>query len=266
MNFDTPKIMGILNTTPDSFSDGGLYNTVDAAVRRAMQMEREGADIIDIGGESSGPGSKDVSEQEELERVIPIIKAVAEETNLPISVDTYKSKVADEAIKAGAAMINDVTAGRVDPKILDVAAKTGSYLVLMYSKDPTARTSKEATQYNDVVQTISMFLWERAQAAEKAGVKKDRIILDTGMGAFISTESKYSFEVIRRLKEFEKLGYPIFVGPSRKSFLGGKLDERLQRTMATVAICLENGADIVRVHDVREAVETRDILLQIAKS
>lgn len=263
MDFTTPKIMGILNVTPDSFSDGGKYNSTEAAVKRAKEIEAEGADFIDIGGESSGPGSTDVSEKDELKRVIPVIEAVNKEVSIPISIDTYKSKVAEKAIKAGATIINDVTAGRVDPKIFDIAAAHGSHLILMYSKDPSARTTREALHYDDVVQTISMLLFERAQAAEKVNVSKEKIIIDTGMGAFISGDPKYSFEVIARLQEFKKLGYPILIGPSRKSFLGGKLEDRLNRTMASIAICFFNGADMVRVHDVKEAVEVREIVLNI---
>lgn len=248
--------MGILNTTPDSFSDGGQFSSVENAIARAKQMESEGADIIDIGGESTGPGSTDVSEEKELKRVIPIMEAVSQVVSLPISIDTYKSRVADEACKCGATIINDVTSMRADPEIANIAAKHDAYLILMYAKDDSPRTSNDEKHYDDVIATISEFLFMRAEVALKSGVKREKIILDPGMGAFISSDPKYSFEVIARLGELTKLGYPILVGPSRKSFLGGKVNERLHRSMAAVSACVMNGANIVRVHDVREVRET----------
>lgn len=245
------RIMGILNVTPDSFSDGGQFFEHEKAVARALQMIAEGADIIDIGGESSGPGSMDVSLEEELRRVIPVILSLRRGRNdIVISIDTYKAEIARRAIKAGANMVNDVTALRGDPEMALVIAQTGVQVVLMYSKDSTARTTRDEKHYRDVVAAVTAFLEERIVYALNAGIKREQIIIDPGMGAFISAIPSYSFEVLERLAEFKKLGFPILVGTSRKSFLGGKIKERLGPTLAANTIAIKNGADIIRVHDV----------------
>jgi dihydropteroate synthase len=260
------KIMGILNVTPDSFSDGGKYMDPDLAVARARQIVEEGADMIDIGGESSGPGSVDVPLEEELRRVIPLVRAIRKVAF--ISVDTYKAEVARQAIAAGARMINDVTGLRGDPEMVRVIAATGAPVVLMYSKDPTARTTRLKKHYRDVVKIIYKFLEERIDFVLRNGVKPNQIIIDPGMGAFVSMDPKYSFEILERLAEFKKLGFPILVGVSRKSFLQaepkrgyfinaprraqpqGKIEERLESTLAANRLAIQNGADIIRVHDV----------------
>lgn len=272
-----PLVMGILNVTPDSFSDGGAYflgadldRSVEMAVARALEMIKEGADIIDVGGESTGPGSSDVSLEEELGRVIPVIEGIrAEEErrsigrNVLISVDTWKSEVAEKAIEAGATMVNDVTAFRGDPEMARVVADArlegGARVpvVLMYSKDEGPRTSKENVKYTDVVAAIKEFLMERVKVAEKAGVSRDQIILDPGMGAFVSMDPEYSYEILARLEEFKDLGFPILVGTSRKSFLTThfgdmKPEDRLEGSLSTAFEAKMNGASILRVHDVAE--------------
>lgn len=264
-----PTIMGILNVTPDSFSDGGKFLNVRAAIKQAQRMIKEGADIIDIGGESSGPGSNDVSFAEELRRVIPIIKKLAplaQKHGKIISIDTYKAEVARQAIEAGATMVNDVTALRGDIHMADLIAKTGVPIVLMYSKDPTARTTRTKKRYKNVIATIEKFLLGRITYARVHGIKKSQIIIDPGMGAFISAEPRYSYEVLKRLAEFKKLGFPLLVGVSRKSFLPGLIDERDVPTLAANVIALQNGADIIRVHAVAQHVQMRGALSTFTKT
>lgn len=258
--------MGILNATPDSFSDGGKFfrkkgshgsRPAATALCHALQMVHAGADIIDIGGESSGPGSTDVPVQEELRRIIPIIKTlyhhfIAEDDSVVISVDTYRAEVARQAIAAGARMVNDITALRGDPQMARVIAETGVEIVLMYSKDSTPRTTRVKKRYRDVVKTIAQFLEERIKFCLRAGIKRKQIIIDPGMGAFVSGDPKYSYEILRRLAEFKKLGMPILIGTSRKSFLSGAVRERLVPTLVTHAVAMMNGASIIRVHDVGE--------------
>lgn len=256
------------------------------AVARALQMIREGADIIDIGGESSGPGSVDVSVEEELRRVIPVILSLCHpefisgssfhldegilkrvQNDIVISIDTYKSEVARQGVSAGASMINDVTALRGDPKMAAVVAKTGAQIVLMYSKDPTARTTRLKKRYSDAVRTILEFLEERIDFALSQGIKREQIIIDPGMGAFVSADPKYSFEILARLAEFKRLGFPILVGTSRKSFLPGKIEERLKPTLEANILAIKNGADIIRVHDVathKRLIETRQWYTHVA--
>lgn len=277
MNFEKKvQIMGILNVTPDSFSDGGKYFDAEKAVAQALKMIRDGADIIDVGGESTGPGSLAVTEEEELKRVIPVIEKIkismAKRTVIlssskdthgarsygfdrltmtpVLSVDTYKAQIAQSAICAGASMVNDVTALRGDTKMASLIAKTGVKVVLMYSKDSTPRTTREPKQYADVIKTVSDFLEERIAYALNAGIKKSQIIIDPGMGAFVSGEPKYSLEILRRLGELKRLGCPILVGASRKSFLPGAVADRSAPTFIANLVAAKNGADILRVHRV----------------
>lgn len=258
-DFGSPRIMGVLNVTPDSFSDGGKFFDHKKAAGQAFKMIKDGASIIDIGGESTGPGSKNVSAEEELRRVIPVIKAIRKrDKKITISIDTYKAKVAKEALKAGANMVNDVTALRGDKKMAKLVAVKGVPVVLMYSKDKTPRTTRRVMQYEDVVEYIIGFLQERIEYAFKNGIKKDQIIIDPGMGAFVSGDPKYSFEILSRLDEFKSLGYPILVGPSRKSFIPGSIFDRLPGTIAASTIALQNGALILRVHDVSECKKVMD--------
>lgn len=253
----TISIMGILNVTPNSFSDAGKYRDPEVAALHAEAMFNEGAEIIDIGGESTGPDSTDVSVDEEIKRVIPVILAIQKRfknsAKKPIlSVDTYKSEVARAALELGVEMINDVTALRGDTGLAQVVAQYGAQLVLMYAKDSTPRTTREPVQYNDVMKTIAEFLEKRIEIALRAGVDRKKIIIDPGMGAFISGDPKYSFEVLRRLSELKKLGCPLLVGASRKSFLPGTLKERLIPTIIAHTIAIQNGASIIRVHDVAD--------------
>ena len=251
------QIVGALNVTPDSFHDGGQFTSIDTAVARAGQMIEDGADIIEIGGESTGPKSADVPPGEELQRVIPVVRAIRKKFPAAvISVDTYKSAVAQAALDEGAVMINDVTGGRSDSQMFPAVARSSAQIVLMYAKDPTPRTTIEDRQYDDVVATIKDFLWERKSLAITAGIPEDRIILDPGLGHFVSSDARYSFEIIGRLGEFLDLGSPIFLSPSRKSFLAGpeKLPpaDRLPGTIAASAIAVLHGATYIRTHDVQE--------------
>jgi len=248
-----PLIMGILNITPDSFSDGGNYNSIEKAVKKAEELEKNGADIIDIGGESSGPGSKNVSEKEELKRVIKALIEIKKTVKIPISIDTYKAKVAEEAIKNGADIINDITALRGDENMAKTIAKYKTPIILMYSKDETARTTIKEKNYKDVTKTIINFLKKQINKAEKEGIPTENIIIDPGMGQFISSIPKYSFELIANIKEIEKnLNKPVQIGISRKSFLGkGTIKEIEKRSKIAESIAYFNGASIIRTHNVK---------------
>lgn len=255
-----PLIMGVLNVTPNSFSHDGTYRNPEVASLHAESMLHDGANIIDIGGESTGPNSVDVSFQEELARVMPVIRAienrpsVSENFSAFISVDTYKAEVAEAVLQEGVGMINDVTALRGDSRLAKVIAAAGAYLVLMYAKDPTARTTRTALQYTNVIKTIIEFLEKRIAIAVRSGIQREKIIIDPGMGAFISSDPRYSYEVLRRLPELKKLGQPILIGASRKSFLPGLMKERLIPTIIAHTIAIQNGASFVRVHDVKEHI------------
>lgn len=259
-----PLIVGILNATPDSYYDGGTLRDLDAAMRRVEQMIAEGADVVEIGGESTGPHSKDVSVEEEMSRVLPIVeRAHREFPNALLSVDTYKASVATAALDAGARMINDVTAGRADPRIFTSVADAGASLVLMYAKDATPRTTVADRQYDDVVRHIADFLRERKAAAVSAGVAATRIILDPGLGHFVSSDARYSFEILARLGEFAVLQSPLLVSPSRKSFLAGPKQlppaDRLPATIAASAIAVLHGAAYIRTHDVADMRNACDV-------
>ncbi len=248
-------LMGIVNVTPDSFSDGGEYNSPTAAVSQIIKLINGGADIIDIGGQSTRPGAGQISVEEELNRIIPIIKAVrAREIYAPISVDTTKSRVAIAAIEAGADMVNDISGGTYDPEMLPAVAKLGVPIVLMHIRG-TPETMQTMTDYQDLVEEISQFLATQIQAAIEAGIKRSRIIVDPGIG-FAKTYEQ-NLKIIRRLKEFRCLGLPILLGPSRKNFIGHIInrDDPQQRVWGTAAACcaaIAGGVDILRVHDVIE--------------
>lgn len=251
-----PLVMGVLNVTPDSFSDGGKYLQAGKAVKHAMQMVKDGADIIDIGGQSTGPGSKSVSLGEELRRVLPVLRRLRPKIKILISVDTWGAEVAEQALECGADMINDVTALRGDKKMASVLAKYNKPVVLMYSKDKTARTSMRNVLYDDVVKTVKDFLKKQIEVAVRGGIQRKNLILDPGMGAFVSSSAKYSLEILARLKEFQIFGLPILVGPSKKSFIGQTLNlplsERLEGGLACAVVAVMNGASILRVHDVKQ--------------
>ena len=248
MDLSKPLIMGILNVTPDSFSDGGKFNSVENAISHAKQMLEEGADIIDVGGESTRPGSDPVSLEEELARVIPVIDELLK-LDTTISIDTTKPEVAEECLKRGVHILNDVT-GLRDPKMLEVAAKYDVPVIIMHMLGEP-KTMQNDIHYDDVVVEIKCYLQIQATKAKQAGIS--HIILDPGIGFGKTVEHNY--EIIRRLAEFTELGYPVLVGPSRKSFLGGDIKDRLPGTIAAVTACILNGAKIVRVHDVKECAQ-----------
>ena len=239
-------IMGILNVTPDSFSDGGKFNNVEAAVKHAKEMIEEGAHIIDIGGESTRPGSAKVQEQEEIERVIPIIEALVKEIDVPISIDTYKGRVAELAIQAGASFINDVWGFKKDPYIAEVAAKYQVPCCLMHNRDNT--------EYDNLVDDIVKELKECVEIALKAGVKEENIILDPGIGFGKTLEQ--NLIVMNNLKGIREVGYPVLLGTSRKSMIGKTLDlpveQRVEGTIATTVMGILNGCEFIRVHDIKE--------------
>jgi len=269
-----PLVMGILNVTPDSFSDGGKFHNHEQAVQHALEMFEQGADIVDIGGESTGPGSKDVSVDEELKRVLPVVQMLRQRLDSQnpawISVDTYKSDVARAALDAGADMINDVTALRGDPEMAQILAEYDVPVLLMYSKDSTPRTTRDAVQYDDVVTTVYSFFEDRIAFATKAGIVRERLLLDPGMGAFVSGEPKYSLQLLSRLERFLELDLALVVGPSRKSFIGQVLDvpisKRLEGSLAACAVAVTHGASILRVHDVQETRRVVDMVHAIMKS
>ncbi|WP_226585873.1 dihydropteroate synthase [Halobacillus litoralis] len=238
-------VMGILNVTPDSFSDGGLYADLDRAVTQAKAMERDGAHIIDIGGESTRPGFEPVAANEEMERVLPVIEAVKKEVNIPISIDTYKAEVAEKAVECGASIINDVWGAMKNPEIAQVAADYDVPIILTHNRTDKNYVSLIADMKEDLKKSI--------QIAKEAGVKDEKIILDPGIG-FAKTQSD-NLEVMRHLKDLNDLGYPILLGTSRKSFIGTVLDlpkeERMEGTGATVCYGIAQGIQMVRVHDVK---------------
>ena len=244
-------ICGILNLTPDSFSDGGLYTDKQKAVDRVKQMVDEGAGMVDIGGESARPGSASVSVDEERRRVMPVLSALAG-VHIPISLDTWKSQIAREGLEAGVEVINDITGGCGDPEMGYVVAESGAGVILMHMLGEP-RTMQENPQYGDVVSEIAGFLSQAIDRAVSAGVSREKIVVDPGIGFGKKTE--HNLEIIRRLSEFETLNQPIFIGVSRKSVVGDILNlpvgERLEGTAALVACSILNGASLVRVHDVK---------------
>ncbi|MDU0330441.1 MULTISPECIES: dihydropteroate synthase [Paenibacillus] len=244
-------VMGILNVTPDSFSDGGRYNNVERAVQHAREMVAEGGDIIDIGGESTRPGHVPVSEQEELERVIPVVEALHRELpHIPLSVDTYKAQVAYEALKAGAHIINDVWGFKAEPRMAEVAAEFGCPVILMHNRHDR--------HYRDLLADVAADLRESVEIARKAGVSDENIILDPGIG--FAKDYHENLRVMKALDELAALGFPLLLGTSRKRFIRTALDlpvdEVVFGTAATVALGIAQGCQIVRVHDVKEIKQT----------
>ena len=250
-------IMGVLNVTPDSFSDGGLYLDPEQAAEHALEMERAGADILDIGGESTRPGSRGTSAEEELGRVLPVLDRLRSRLKIPISIDTQKAAVAERAIGAGAEMINDVTALRTDPELAEVARRHRLPVILMHMRG-VPRTMQKRPFASDVVRDVVSGLRAAVARARKAGIVKSQILLDPGIG--FGKSYKQNCELLARLPELARLGCPLVVGTSRKSFIGHLLgdappQERLWGTAATVAASIIAGAHIVRVHDVAEMVQ-----------
>ena len=241
-------VMGVINVTPDSFSGDGLGSDLPAIVEQALRFEAEGADFLDVGAESTRPGSVPLSADEELGRLLPALEAIAPRVSIPISVDTYKSQVARRAVEAGAAVINDVWGLQADPLLAQVAAETGALLVLMHNL--------EDRRYRDLLPDILASLSRSAGLAQDAGVSDGNIVLDPGIG--FGKTPDHNLELLRQLSEVKELGYPLLVGTSRKSTIGLVLDlppdQRMEGTAATVALAIAGGADIIRVHDVKEMV------------
>jgi dihydropteroate synthase len=252
LSLHRPLIMGVLNVTPDSFSDGGLYLEVGAAAERAQQMVDEGADLIDIGGESSRPGAEAVDDATELRRILPVVAAICKHISVPVSVDTTKASVAQQALDAGASMINDISALRFDPRMAPVVAESGAAVVLMHMQG-TPKTMQIAPHYDDVVGEVSSFLRERIRMARATGITDDRIVVDPGFG--FGKRLEHNLTLLARLDALTDLGVPVLVGVSRKGFIGQMLDRPMdQRLMGTAAACAAAiwlGARMIRVHDVR---------------
>jgi dihydropteroate synthase len=258
--------MGILNITPDSFSGDGLMTRgeyVERALRQAGHFLKHGASILDVGGESTRPGSQTVSAEEELERVVPVVQAMAKEfPQALISIDTYKAKVAEEAFKAGAHILNDVWALRADPALASVAKRFDAPVILMHNRSNPASVEVRAqlgnayigSEYNDLIEDVKRELFVSVELAKKAGIEDGHIILDPGIG--FGKTREHNLELINRLGEIRALGYPVLLGPSRKSFIGFTLDlpadQRVEGTAAAIAVGITRGADIIRVHDVKE--------------
>jgi len=254
-------IMGVLNITPDSFSDGGSFRNLDHAINHAIQMQKDGADIIDIGGESTRPGASSVSIEEELDRVIPVIEELAGKISIPLSIDTYKSEVAKKALDIGVKMVNDVTALQGDKKLANVIALYDVPVCLMHMKG-NPRDMQKNPEYDDIIIEIKNFLKERADYAIFNDIKRENIIVDPGIGFGKRTGRgiEDNCEILKRLSELKDLGYPVLVGASRKTFIGNvcggekqlPLDERLEGSLAAAIVATINGSDILRVHDVKE--------------
>ena len=268
---DRTLVMGVLNVTPDSFSDGGKFFDVKRAVRHALAMQRDGADIIDIGAESTRPGSAEISAAEELRRLLPVLQALRGKLKIPISVDTQKSAVADIALGAGAQIINDISGLRSDPQLAEVAAKHRSPLILMHTRG-TPRTMQKGPFARDVLKDVADGLRKSMAIARKHGVPRSQIVIDPGIG--FGKNYAQNYELLAKLPELAKLGYPVMVGTSRKGFLGATLakhgkpapaEERIWGTAATVVASILNGAHIVRVHDVAEMVQVVRVMDALLK-
>ncbi len=247
-------LMGVLNVTPDSFSDGGEFNTPDAALAQAQSMIAAGADIIDVGGQSTRPGAKEITVMEELERVVSTLQVLRQEIPVPISVDTTRAVVASAAIEAGADMINDISGGTFDPEMFNSIAKSGVSIVLMHIRG-NPETMQQMTDYPDVMAEIQSFLATQIEKAIAAGIEQERIIIDPGIG--FAKNYEQNLEIFRRLRSLNSLDCPILVGASRKNFIGRILNQpdpkaRVWGTAAACCAAIFNGADILRVHDVKE--------------
>lgn len=246
-------IMGILNITPDSFADGGRHKDVRAAIDHGLEMIEKGADLIDIGGESTRPGAEPIDLDEEIRRVIPVIEGLSKKTKIPLSIDTYKYEVAKQALDAGALMVNDISGLRADRNMAKLVADRNVPVVIMHMQG-TPQNMQENPEYQDVMGEIIAFLRERTEIALREGVLKERIIIDPGIG--FGKTLDHNLEIMNRLSELKSLGFPILTGTSRKSFIGLTLDlpieERLEGTAATVAYGIVQGANIIRVHDIKE--------------
>jgi dihydropteroate synthase len=250
LNFSKPLLMGILNLTPDSFSDGGKYTKGEDATLRIHKIIQDGADIIDIGAESTFGAEAQVTAEEEWNRLELVLSQIDFE-QIFVSLDTSKADIAERGLKLGVQMINDVTALRGDKQMLNVLLKYEPYVCLMYSADETAYATRTNHHYDDVIQTVSDFLKKQSNLLIQAGFPQEKIIIDPGLGFFLSSDPAVSWEVIDRLGELKKLGFPILIGPSMKSFLGGEISDRGPASVDAAKKCIQNTANIVRVHDVK---------------
>jgi dihydropteroate synthase len=262
------RVMGVINVTPDSFSDGGRYLDPDAAIAHGLELAAEGAAMLDVGGASSRPGAAPVDPTEEARRVVPVIRGLAAETAVPISVDTMSAEVAQAALDAGAVVVNDVSAGRIDPAILDVTAGSGAgYVAVHMQGEP--RTMQDDPRYDDVVSEVGEFLLRRLEVASAAGIRDAALMADPGIGFGKTIE--HNLELLARLPELvERIQAPLLVGTSRKTFIGRILgvddpERRDDGTLATVVWSLDRGAAMVRVHDVRRAVQVSKVLDALAR-
>jgi len=258
--------MGVLNVTPDSFSDGGQYAECGAAVERAIEIERAGADILDIGGESTRPGSSEITAQEEMERVLPVLKALRGRLKIPISIDTQKAEVAEAAAAAGAEIINDISALRSDPELAQIARQQRLPIILMHMRG-NPRSMQKGPFARNVIGEVVRGLREAAARAKRAGIARSQIILDPGIG--FGKNYAQNFELLARLPELARLGFPLVIGTSRKAFIGDALggapaEQRIWGTAATVAASILGGAHIVRVHDVAEMAQVAAVADRIA--
>jgi len=260
-------VMGVLNVTPDSFSDGGLYFSVDKAVDHALSMEQQGADIIDIGGESTRPSAESISLEVEMNRVLPVIEQLVGTIRTPLSIDTYKSEIARKALDLGVDMVNDISALRGDAKLAEIVAEYDVPICLMHMKGEP-RNMQVNPAYDNVVKEICDFIKERAEYAISCGIKKENVIIDPGLGFGKRTGKgiEDNCEILHRLSELKNLGFPIMTGASRKTFIGNvcgdslPITERLEGSLAAACLAVVNGADIVRVHDVKETRRCVDLV------
>jgi len=261
-DFSRTYVVGIVNVTPDSFSDGGEHFSPAEAIEHALRLEAEGADILDIGGESTRPGAEPVGRDEELRRVLPVIAGIRQESDIPISIDTYKAKIAETAFSAGADMVNDISGMRFDPDMARIAAKSNAAVILMHIRG-TPRSMQTNPVYNDLLGEISHYLEESISIAERAGVDRTRIILDPGIG--FGKTFEHNFTILKNLEHFRSLGQPLLIGASRKSFLGSisgaGVADRLAESVSAAVLASAHGANFLRVHDVaftRRALAVHD--------
>jgi len=260
-------IMGIINTTPDSFSDGGKYNSTSEAIDFAYELLREGADIIDIGGESSRPGADPISAEEEIKRISPLLSELVKNTESTVSIDTYKSSTANYALNNGACLVNDISGLSFDKEMVDIVIRHNASIVIMHMKG-TPKTMQKNPNYDNVIDEICDFLTNQVDFAINKGVSSDKIIIDPGIGFGKTLNDNY--EIIAKLSQICDLGHPVLVGPSRKSFIGTTLDEpvekRLEGSVTAAAMCYHSGAKILRVHDVKETKKSLSIVKKIIEN
>jgi dihydropteroate synthase len=260
-------LMGILNVTPDSFSEGGRFFKLEEAVKQGLKLADKGADIVDVGGESTRPGSEPVPIEEELRRVIPVIGELVKRIDIPISIDTYKSRVAKEALDSGASMVNDISGLRFDPEMKKVISEYNVPVILMHIQG-TPRNMQENPQYENLLEEIKSYLDQSISIAEEAGIGEDKIIIDPGIGFGKTLDD--NLKILKNLREFKSLGKPVMIGVSRKSFIGKILDlpvnERLGGSLAALAVAIINGANILRVHDAEESRRVAKLVDTILKS